>query len=367
MAHKNSIFDPMEKIFKDLIVVELASVLAGPAVGMFFAELGAKVIKFENANTGGDVTRKWKLRSESAELPYSAYYCAVNYGKDVVMSDLSKLSARKELDNWIEKADLVIANFKSSSAEKLKLDYASLKAIKKDIIYGQIDGYPAPVRKVAFDVVLQAETGYLSMSGQPTGEYAKMPVALIDVMAAHQLKEGLLLAMIKKMKTGEGSFVRASLYETAIASLANQATNWLMNNHVPEKMGTLHPNIAPYGEIFTAQDNREIVFAIGSDKQFAQLCSILNIDEIARDPAYATNVNRVQNRVKLSALIAAQVSSMNLAALSVLCQSARVPMGILKTLPQVFQDQAAKNMILSDVDKWGNKRHRVKTVAFTIS
>jgi len=364
---KNFIFSPMKELFKDMIVVELASVLAGPAVGMFFAELGAKVIKFENATTEGDVTRKWKLNSESSELPYSAYYCAVNYGKKVVMSDLKKEAGRKQLIKWVEKADIVIANFKSTSAEKLRLDYNSLKAVKEDLIYAQLDGYPEPMDKVAFDVVLQAETGYLSMSGQSNGASAKMPVALIDLMAAHQLKEGILIALLKKMKTGDGSLVRTSLYETAIASLANQATNWLMNNHIPQKMGTLHPNIAPYGEIFKTLDEREIVLAVGTDQQFTKLCEALDIEEIAANDIYQDNNNRVKNRIGLAAILSERIKLLTSTQLAELCKMERIPMGIVQTLPQVFENKMAVDMILTDEDEWGNNRYRVKTVAFSVT
>lgn len=356
----------VNEIFKDLVVVELASVLAGPAVGMFFAELGAKVVKFENQNTEGDVTRTWRSQNENKERDYSAYYCSVNYGKETVMSDLSDLDSRNELLEWIKRADIVIANFKDASAKKMKLDYLNLKEIKKDIIYGQIDGYPNGEDKVAFDVVLQAETGYLSMCGQEDGQIAKMPVALIDVMAAHQLKEGILIALLKKMKTGQGSLVRTSLYETAIASLTNQATNWLMNDIIPTKMGSLHPNIAPYGEVFRTKDNHEIVLAIGSNQQFQSLCKVLDLPSLVTHDLYKTNTNRVNNRTELAELLAPQIANLDAADFKEKCKVNKVPMGLIQNLKEVFNNSNAKNMVLSGKDEKGNEKHCVRTVAFSL-
>ena len=356
----------MEEIFKDLVVVELASVLAGPAVGMFFAELGAKVIKFENKTTNGDVTRTWKTKSEDKSKSYSSYYCAVNYNKHVVFSNLAKEEDSNFLLDQIKEADIVIANFKKSSAVKLGVDYSTLKKIKEDIIYGQLDGYPDGIEKVAFDVVMQAETGYLSMCGQVDGQTAKMPVALIDILAAHQLKEGILIALLKRMKTGQGSFISASLYETAIASLANQATNWLMNKTVPQKMGTLHPNIAPYGEVFRTNDNKEMVLAIGTEQQFVSLCNLLDIAYLCDDLRFMQNVNRVENRIELAQLLSKEIIKFSSAELMSKCEKYKIPIGLIQNLKEVFKDPKANKMILDDLDDSGNTRKRVSTISFLI-
>lgn len=356
----------MKEIFKDLLVVELASVLAGPAVGMFFAELGATVVKFENATTGGDVTRTWKSNSENKLSPYSAYYCSVNYNKQVVISDLSKAKDKNTLLDWLKKADIVVANFKQNSAVKLGLDYASVQQIKQDIIYAQLDGYPDGQDKVAFDVVMQAETGYLSMCGTFDGQTAKMPVALIDILAAHQLKEGILIALLKRMKSGKGSFVSASLYETAIASLANQATNWLMNNSIPQKKGTLHPNIAPYGEVFKTKDNRELVLAVGTQQQFVSLCNVLELSALVSDQRFLQNVNRVKNRAELAEYLGDRIAAHESQDLLYKCVQNKIPIGLIQNLKEVFEDPNARQLILTDHDNEGNIKKRVSTISFSI-
>ena len=152
--------------------------------------------------------------------------------------------------------------------EKFGLDYNSLKEINPHLIYGNISGYGSKSSRAAYDVVLQAETGFMSINGEPNSKPLKMPVALIDVLAAHQLKEGILVALLNKEKHNMGALVEVSLYDTAVSSLKNQATNWLMGNFIPQSIGSKHPNIAPYGETFLTKDNQHIVLAIGSNNHF---------------------------------------------------------------------------------------------------
>ena len=191
-----------------LNILELSNVLAGPAVGMFFSELGANVIKIENKLAGGDMTRKWKLANEKNEAP-SAYFCSVNYGKKHKFLDFNDQKDMVLLKDYIKKSDVVITNFKHGDARRFQLSFKDCKSINPKVIYAQIGGFKSNPKRVAFDVVLQAETGFLSMCGTQN-EFAKMPVALIDVLAAHQLKEGILLSLLEKQKTGTGNIVSVS-------------------------------------------------------------------------------------------------------------------------------------------------------------
>ena len=262
----------LEGFFQGLRVVELAGVLAGPAVGMFFAELGARVIKIENSRTGGDITRQWKLSAEPEDSSVSAYYCSVNWNKEVRLLDLETREAQVEVHELVAGADLVISNFKPDSARRLRMDADTLRDLNGRLIYAQIDAFGPDEQRPAFDVVLQAEAGYLYMSGEPGRPPVKMPVALIDLLAAHQLKEAVLVALLQRERSGKGCTVRTSLFESALASLANQATNWLMGGLVPQPIGTQHPNIAPYGDIVHTADGKPLVLAVGTDRQFAALC-----------------------------------------------------------------------------------------------
>lgn len=356
----------METVFKDLKVIELASVLAGPAVGLFLAELGAKVIKVENKKTGGDVTRTWRLPKESKEAPISAYYCSVNWNKEVVFMDLSTPQDQQKVQEWVKEADVVVANFKPSSAKKMAMDQETLRAINPQLIYANISGFGEESKRVAFDVVLQAESGFMYMNGQADGPATKMPVALIDVLAAHQLKQGILVALIQRMKTGKGSYVSVSLLAAAVAALANQATNWLMGQHIPQRMGSLHPNIAPYGETFETKDGEELVLAIGNNKQFATLCQLLGCSKLASHPNYLNNAQRVKHRVALTVELKKVFLTVEAAWLLQQCHENYVPIGQIRNMQQVFEQPTAQAMILEETidQKWTTQR--VKTAAFKI-
>ena len=352
-------------LFKDLKVIELASVLAGPSVGMFFAELGAKVIKVENKNSGGDVTRSWKLASEDEQHPFSAYYSSVNWGKESWMLDLKDHEDKQKLLAEIQTADIVIANFKAGSAAKLGLDYPSLKAMKEDLIYGEISGF-GNSKRIAYDVVLQAESGFLSMCGEPEGNPVKMPVALIDLLAAHQLKEGMLLALWQKEKTGQGAKVSVSLYDSALAALANQATNYLMAGQIAKPMGTLHPNIAPYGECFPCKKDELLVLAVGNDKQFKALCAVLKMPELATDARFLHNHLRVKNRKALAERLTEAIQTQEREALLTVLIEKDVPAGAVRNMQEVLEAKEAQSSLLQE-EKEGSTLSTLSGNAFEIS
>ena len=343
-------------MFKNLKVVELASVLAGPLTGTFFAELGAKVIKIENKRTNGDVTRTWKLPTESKESPISAYYCAANFLKESLLLDITDSLDYEILIDHIKDADIVISNYKTSTSRKLKLGYDDLKHYNPSLIYAELTGFGDAESRPAFDVVLQAETGFMFMNGEPDRNPVKMPVALIDVLAAHHLKEAILYAIINKLTTGKGKHIKVSLYESALASLANQATNWLMEEHIPQPMGTQHPNIAPYGDMYLTKDGKLLVLAIGSDKQFENLCILLRI---ASD-AFGTNAQRVAKREALNRKIRECIVQKTSGYWVANLERSNIPYGIVKNMQEVFKDKKAKKMLLHEVIE-GIETVRVKT------
>lgn len=332
-------------MLRDLKVIELASVLAGPSVGQFFAELGADVIKVENLRTGGDVTRTWKSSGEQTD-DRSAYFSAVNWGKRSLALDLTQPEGREIVYKLARRSDIVIASYKPGDAEKLAMDYATLRRLNPRIIYGQITGYGSDDERVGYDAVIQAEAGFMSMNGEPGGKSLRMPVALIDILASHQLKEGILLSLIRRMQTGEGCYVEVSLIQAAISSLANQATNWLMAGHLPGKEGSSHPNIAPYGDSFTTSDGGEILLAVGNDKQFQDLCSILGLSEIASAPGFINNQARVHNRQQLNELIQDKIKRWPSDELIRLLRLKKIPAGLIYNLRQVFEQKEALPLIL---------------------
>ncbi len=341
-------------MFTGLKIVELASVLAGPSVGQFFAELGAEVIKVENLLTGGDVTRSWKVPGEKAD-DRSAYFCSCNWGKKSMALDLSSTRGKEIIQKLAARSDMVIASYKPGDAESLGVSYEQLANTNPQLVYGQITGYGRDNDRVGYDAVIQAEAGFMDLNGEQDGPPLKMPIALIDILAGHQMKEGLLLALLKKEKTKQGSFVEVSLIQTAIASLANQATNWLMTNQLPMRKGSQHPNIAPYGESFETRDGKRILLAIGNDKQFRNLMMMLGHEEVASIPAYSSNKDRVVNRMNLNEILEELISKEDSMILLPRLHSAKIPAGTIQNLKEVFEMPEAKELLIQSNDLKGLK------------
>lgn len=336
-------------MLKELLVLETASVLAGPAVGMFFAELGAHVIKVENPKAGGDITRKWKLPSEDPGSPVSAYFASVNFGKEHLFLDLTREEGRQHFDALMADADVLISNHMATDAEKLGLTRERLRALNPKLVHGHIRGYASDPSRPAYDMVLQAETGYISMTGTDTKNPAKLPVAMIDILAAHQLKEGILLALLHRTSSGKGAYVEVSLEEAALTGLVNQATNWLMAGHIAKPLGTLHPNIAPYGEVFTCADGKRIVLAVGSNGQFRKLCEVLGLDGPEDDPAFSENDSRVVDRARLAQILAPAVAAFTQEPLLGKLRANGVPAGAVNTIDEALSSPSAKHMTLDEM------------------
>lgn len=339
-------------MFSNLKVLELASVLAGPSVGQFFAELGAEVIKVENSKTNGDVTRSWKSIGEQSD-DRSAYFCSVNWGKKSIALDLTTTEGKTRVQQLAAQADVVIASYKPGDAEKLGVSYQQLLANNPKLIYGQITGYGSNDARVGYDAVIQAEAGFMFMNGEPGGNSLKMPVALIDVLAGHQLKEGLLVALLHKERRGEGCLVEVSLLQTAIASLANQASNFLVAGKIPQKQGSSHPNIAPYGDVFVTRDGKELLLAIGNDRQFQDLCSVLQQEYLSSAPIFISNERRVVNRKSLSELLKTALAAFDSEILLQQLHARKIPAGIIQNIQQVFEMPQAKELLFDNAQLQG--------------
>jgi crotonobetainyl-CoA:carnitine CoA-transferase CaiB-like acyl-CoA transferase len=351
--------------FAGLLVLEFASVLAGPQVGQYFAELGARVIKIENLLTRGDVTRSWKLAAEPPETDISAYFSSSNWGKLSVGLDLRDEEVRQLVRQMVKAADVVIMSFKPGAAEKLGLDYPSLAALQPRLIYGHITGYGPNSPRPGYDAVVQAESGFMFMNGEPEGPPTKMPVALLDLMAAHQLKEGLLTALYLREKTGRGKLVEVSLLQAAIASLANQAAGFLVAGQAPQRLGSEHPSIVPYGTVFSTKDKEEIVLAVGDDRQFAALCEVLQAQELWEGGRYKTNADRVKNRESLREELAGWISRFETKELLWQLEKRQVPAGAVQGLAEVMQLPEAKEMLLQAEDQAAFPFAGLRTVAFS--
>jgi len=349
-------------MFSSLKIIDASTVLAGPSVGTFFAELGAKVIKVENSKVP-DVTRSWKLPTEDKGSNVSAYYSSVNYRKENVSLDLKEPAGREYFLELIKDADILISNFKLGDEEKFNIQDEILREINPKLICGKINGFGSKSDRVAYDLILQAESGYMSMNGTNESGPVKMPVAFIDVLAAHHLKEGLLIALLERERSGLAKSVSVSLYDAAVCSLVNQASNYLMENKIPQRIGSLHPNIAPYGEIFSTKDNDLITFAIGSDQHFKKLCSFLQIEYLTTDERFSSNPERVRNRTFLKEIIQEKIKLFPTQEIMDSMLKENVPVGKIKDLQEVFENDEAQKLVRKEVID-GIETSRVSSIAF---
>ena len=355
----------IRNFFEGLKVLDLSSVLAGPLTASFFAETGAEVTKIENKLTGGDVTRQWKLRSEDPDNPYSAYYCAANFGKKVLLLDLSNAEDRTMAEQLVSESDIIISNFQKKTAEKLGLTPDQISTRYPKAIFAQLSAYDYDDPRPGYDLVMQAETGYISMNGTTDGKLCKMPVAMIDILAAHQMKEAILMALLNKMKTGLGSTLHVSLYKSALSGLANQASNYLMCGHIPEPMGTLHPNIAPYGDMFYSSDCIPFILAVGSDAQFKKLWkTLIKADE--NYYTFDTNIKRLEKRFRLQELLQSHFSHFPFTVLEFLLKENNIPYCRISDLSEVFSRSESNCMINVELKDQNIRLKSVSAIAFDI-
>lgn len=336
------------KPFQGLRVIELSSVLAGPLAGSFFAEGGANVTKVEHPQWG-DVTRSWRANGESIEGEISAYYASANTYKTAHRIDLKSSEGLKWLEEELKEADVLLQNFKNSDLRKFNLEPEIVAQKYPNLIHIRLVGFADAPTRLAYDVVVQAETGFMHMNGSPDGPPTRMPVALMDVLASDQIKSAALSGLYSREKGVKGWYSEVSLERSGLAALVNRATNFLMNGDEQIRIGSEHPNIAPYGDLITLKNGRQIVLAVGSDKQFEGLCEVLGKPELSHDIRFSTNASRVENRVDLMKELrtsAHEVEEMDALMEDFLTKG--VPAGLVRPLSEVFTNGTSGQKHLID-------------------
>ena len=353
------------KPFKGLKVLELSSVLAGPLAGSFFAEGGAKVTKVEHPELG-DVTRSWRAKGEVLDGGISAYYAAANTYKKAIRIDLNSSEGLSWLEDELASTDVLLQNFKEKDLEKFNLVPKDLAQRFPNLIHIRLVGFADAPTRLAYDVVVQAETGYMHMNGSPDGPPLRMPVALMDVLASDQIKTAVLSGLYSREKGLSGWYSEVSLEKSGLSALVNRATNFLMNGDEQNRTGTEHPNIAPYGDILNLKNGRKVVLAIGSDKQFEGLCEVLGIFELSKNNKFLTNSSRVKNRKELmKKLNFASMKIENVDALMEDLLTKGVPAGVVRPLSEVFAEGNPGHKHLIDEGKIDGRRViKPSTVAY---
>jgi len=329
-----------------LKVLDLSRVLAGPWASQMLADLGAQVIKIENP-VGGDDTRAWgppfmpDVAGEPTEE--SAYFACTNRGKQSVCVDMKSAQGQQVLRELAADCDVVIENFKVGGAAKFGLDYAALSAINPRLVYCSITGFgqTGPLReRPGYDFLVQAMGGLMSVTGQPDGADGagpqKVGVALTDIMTGLYASIGILAALTERDRSGLGQHVDLALLDVTAATLANQATNYLVGGLNPTRLGNAHPNIVPY-QSFVASDGHLIV-AVGNDAQFRRYVAALGLAELAEDARFTTNQLRVRNRDTLVPLLQGAMLQRTKADWLDILEAAQVPAGPINTVAEVFQE-----------------------------
>jgi crotonobetainyl-CoA:carnitine CoA-transferase CaiB-like acyl-CoA transferase len=312
-----------------LLVADFSRVLAGPYCTMLLADLGAEVIKVESP--AGDDTRSWVPPVTDDDV--STYFLAINRNKKSVALDL-KQSRDAELAKALAgRADVFVHNFKPGGLRRYSLDYASVSAGNPGIIYASISGFgesQGAASLPGYDLMVQAISGMMSLTGDPDGPPYRAGISVFDVMAGLHSTIAILAALNHRNATGEGQHLEASLLASALSGMVNQTSAFVAGGTVPFRMGNSHPSLFPYEPLPTA--DRDMIITAGNDAQFRKLCEVIGAPELPEDPLYSTNPGRTANRDKLRPLLAARLAAKPAAAWFKELIAAGVPCGPINTV-----------------------------------
>ena len=330
----------MTGVLAGVRVLDLSRILAGPWASQMLADLGAEVIKIERPGRGDD-TRGWGPPFVDADE--AAYFHACNRGKKSVAIDITRPEGQALVRDLAADSDILLENFKVGGLDRYGLGYDDLHALNPGLIYCSITGFgqTGPYRERAgYDLLIQAMGGLMSVTGhpdeEPGGGPLKVGVALTDLFTGMYASVAVLAALRHRDATGEGQHIDLSLLDVQVASLANQAMNYLVSGRAPRRMGNSHPNIVPY-QSFAAADGH-LVVAVGNDDQFRRFAGVIGRPDLADDPRYATNAQRVAHRDEVVALIARELSGRPRAQWLAELEQVGVPCGPINDLGEVFDD-----------------------------
>jgi len=321
-------------VLRGIRVADFSRVLAGPYATMMLADFGADVIKIESPD--GDETRAWMPPVDARGG--SSYFGSVNRGKRSVVYDLTTEVGVARARRLAESADVVVENFRPGVMARFGLDFETVRAANPGVVYCTITGFGSGggAQLAGYDLLVQALGGLMSITGHPEGGPTKVGVALVDVLTGLNAFSGILLGLRARdaADAPEAQHVEVDLLSTLLAGLVNQSGATLATGVSPSRLGNAHPSIAPY-EVFQAAD-RELVVAVGNDKQFGVLAATLGLDGLAEDPRFARNPDRVANRHELHATIERALAGGDAQNWSARLGAVGVPAGLVNTIGEAF-------------------------------
>jgi len=322
-------------------VIDFTSALAGPYATQTLGDFGADVVKVEQPS--GDMTRAWG--------PFfgdlSSYFTSINRNKQSISLDLKNEADRAIARDLIATADVVVENYRPGVADRLGIGYEAAKALRHGIVYCSISGYGADQPPLpGYDQVVQATSGWTSLTGWPEQAPVRTGAPVGDVAAGMNAALTIAAALLRKERTGSGAHIDIAMQDTLVSMLAYQAGRYLASNAVPQRVGNNHPTIAPYGGFPTADGNA--VIAVGNNAQFARLCKALGLPQLLENPDFAENNDRISHRPELDSAIAAKTRALTTKELIRVVREAGVPVAEVRNLEQVFEDPAshARGLVL---------------------
>ena len=327
-------------------VLDLSRVLAGPWAGQNLADLGAEVIKVERPGVGDD-TRGWGppylKDAEGRDTTEAAYYASVNRNKKSVTLDIGKPDGQAIIRELAAKCDVLIENYKLGTLARYGLDYETLRKSNPRLIYCSVTGFgqdgpyaPRP----GYDFIFQGMGGLMSITGERDGEIGagpmKVGIAITDVLTGMYASVAICAAITHVERTGQGQYIDMALLDTIVAFNANQAVSYMASGNIPQRWGNAHPNVVPY-EVFATSDGH-LILAVGNDGQHARFWNVAGRPEIAADPLFKTNSQRIINRRALIPLIAEVMATRTKAEWIAQLEAATVPCGPINNMQEVFED-----------------------------
>jgi len=323
-------------------VLDLTRVLSGPYCTMLLADMGARVIKIEHPRKGDD-TRAWGPpflypagHDKEGEGGESAYFLSINRNKESVTLDFKHPDGRAVLDRLLDRADVLVENFRPGTLAKLGLDFAALAPVRRRLVYCSVSGFgqTGPRRhQPGYDAVMQGEGGLMSITGSADGPPYRLGVAIADIVSGMFAAYGVVLALFARERTGEGQQVDVAMLDAVAALLTYQAGNYFANGRPPARLGNRHPSIVPY-ETFAASDG-DFVLAVGNDEQWGKFCAVAGLPQ---DPRFSTNRQRVTAYDELRPLVAASLRTQPRGHWIERLTAAGVPCGSVRNLQELFDD-----------------------------
>jgi crotonobetainyl-CoA:carnitine CoA-transferase CaiB-like acyl-CoA transferase len=334
---------------KGVRVFDMTRILAGPSATQILGDLGADILKIEKPGAGDD-TRKWGppyLKNAAGEdTAESAYYLSANRNKRSLSLDFTKPEGLALAKKLIGTCDILFENYKAGSLEKYGLGYEQLKEEFPRLIYCSVTGFghDGPYAdRAGYDFLIQGMGGLMSITGQKDGEPGAEPmkvgVAVSDLITGLNTAIAILAAVIHQARTGEGQSIDMALFDAQVSGLANQAMSYLAAGTVPGRLGNAHPNIVPY-QVFPTADGH-LILAISNDNQFRNFAKLAGISDIAAEPRFARNAERVASREALIAILKPIFASKTTAAWIAALEAANIPCGPINSIDQVFSDPQA--------------------------